>query len=245
MARNLERVFLTKWLRKHDDCDVRGCKTLRGLLLNQTNLEVGVGWLLGVVPLPLVLIHTVVPSSAGGVSSVRQSLIAIFTCSLNFDGRIASLYDLERALKHFTSHSTCCALCDRPFENTNVVVSSRVLFFFLGGNAISTCRVEFPRDPMREPGPDEHMRQAGGFQRLMAATTFESPFAKKKKKKLGIDYSPLELDEVRSLPLLMLWLVIAGIAVKRWVIYCPLRVVRRHMKDFSICLRCVVRLGYY
>ncbi|CAN0408614.1 unnamed protein product, partial [Ectocarpus sp. 12 AP-2014] len=58
--------------------------------------------------------------------------------------------------------------------------------------------VEFPRDPMREPGPDEHMRQAGGFQRLMAATTFESPFAKKKKKKLGIDYSPLELDEAAN-----------------------------------------------
>lgn len=48
---------------------------------------------------------------------------------------------------------------------------------------------------MKEPGPDEHMRQRGGFQRLMAATTFESPFAKKNKT-AGIGYSPLELDEV-------------------------------------------------
>eukprot|EP00752_Nemacystus_decipiens_P009507 g8498.t1 len=58
--------------------------------------------------------------------------------------------------------------------------------------------VEFPRDPMREPGPDEHMRQRGGFQRLMAATTFESPFAKKKSKNAGIGYSPLELDEAAN-----------------------------------------------
>eukprot|EP00903_Cladosiphon_okamuranus_P006689 g6529.t1 len=59
--------------------------------------------------------------------------------------------------------------------------------------------VEFPRDPMREPGPDEHMRQRGGFQRLMAATTFESPFAKKKNKTAGIDsYNPLELDEAAN-----------------------------------------------
>lgn len=57
--------------------------------------------------------------------------------------------------------------------------------------------MEFPRDPLREPGPDEHLRQRGGFQRLMAATTFESPFAKKKNKTTsGIGYSPLELDEV-------------------------------------------------
>lgn len=49
---------------------------------------------------------------------------------------------------------------------------------------------------MKEPGPDEHMRQRGGFQRLMASTTFESPFAKKSKV-AGIGYSPLELDEVR------------------------------------------------
>lgn len=63
---------------------------------------------------------------------------------------------------------------------------------------MATGRVEFPRDPLKEPGPDEHMRQGGGFQRLMASTTFESPFAKKKSKTGGIDYSPLELDEVCS-----------------------------------------------
>lgn len=51
-------------------------------------------------------------------------------------------------------------------------------------------RVEFPRDPLGEPGPDENMPQ-GGFRRLMAATTFESPFAKKKR-----GFSPLGLDEV-------------------------------------------------
>lgn len=62
---------------------------------------------------------------------------------------------------------------------------------------LCVARVEFPRDPLREPGPDENMRQRGGFQRLMAATTFESPFAKKKNKTAGIGYSPLELDEVR------------------------------------------------
>ena len=50
--------------------------------------------------------------------------------------------------------------------------------------------VEFPRDPLSDPGPDENMPQ-GGFQRLMASTTFESPFAKKK---LGLN--PLGLDEV-------------------------------------------------
>lgn len=53
-------------------------------------------------------------------------------------------------------------------------------------------RVEYPRDPLSDPGPDENMPQ-GGFQRLMAKTTFESPFAKKK-----IGLSPLGLDEVIS-----------------------------------------------
>ncbi|CAM9479292.1 unnamed protein product, partial [Hapterophycus canaliculatus] len=66
-------------------------------------------------------------------------------------------------------------------------------------NFMSKMRgVEFPRDPLREPGPDEHMRQGGGFQRLMASTTFESPFAKKKSKAGVIDYSPLELDEAAN-----------------------------------------------
>lgn len=50
--------------------------------------------------------------------------------------------------------------------------------------------MEYPRDPLSDPGPDENMPQ-GGFQRLMAKTTFESPFAKKK---TGL--SPLGLDEV-------------------------------------------------
>ena len=51
--------------------------------------------------------------------------------------------------------------------------------------------MENPRDPLEEPGPYECVPQ-GGFRRLMLATTFESPFAKKK---LGL-LSPLGLDEV-------------------------------------------------
>ncbi|CAM9342656.1 unnamed protein product [Ascophyllum nodosum] len=60
-------------------------------------------------------------------------------------------------------------------------------------NFMSRMRnVEFPRDPLSDPGPDENMPQ-GGFQRLMASTTFESPFAKKK---LGLN--PLGLDEAAN-----------------------------------------------
>ena len=54
--------------------------------------------------------------------------------------------------------------------------------------------MEHPRDPLEEPGPYECVPQ-GGFRRLMLATTFESPFAKKK---LGL-LSPLGLDEVGGL----------------------------------------------
>lgn len=48
--------------------------------------------------------------------------------------------------------------------------------------------MEIPRDPLGESDGDDNQ---SGFRRLMANTTFESPFAKKKP-----GFSPLGLDEV-------------------------------------------------
>ncbi|CAM9567350.1 unnamed protein product, partial [Sphacelaria rigidula] len=50
--------------------------------------------------------------------------------------------------------------------------------------------VELPRDPLGEADADDNQ---SGFRRLMANTTFESPFAKKK-----LGFSPLGLDEAAN-----------------------------------------------
>lgn len=56
---------------------------------------------------------------------------------------------------------------------------------------LAYCSVELPRDPLGEADGDDNQ---SGFRRLMANTTFESPFAKKK-----LGFSPLGLDEVSSI----------------------------------------------